>query len=143
MVDGPFHFHVTTEARLKAIRREGLRTGRRAQWRDRAGRGQGDRGAIYVISEFGQAARWAAKMEWDHGLQGKIRILKLKDVAGLVPDGHWQSGLYGHTWFNTSAEIPPEAIVAVYELTPDMRREIVATGTADEPMEVLPSEPAP
>lgn len=143
MDEGTFHYHVTTESRLKAIRREGLRTGRRAQWRDRSGRPQGDRGAIFVISDFGQAARWALKMEWDHGLKGKIRILKLRGVGELAPDDHWQSGLYGHTWFKTRVPVPAEAIVAVYEITPEMTRQVVADGTADEPADASSETPRP
>lgn len=127
-----YFFHVTPATRTAKIRREGLRTGRRSQWRTPLGAKQGDRSCIYLISDYSQAVRWAARMEWDLE-NAPIDIIKVRVDSAVEPDDHWENQMYENSWFKTRENVPKENIVNVRRLTLDMRKGVVNGGKIAEP----------
>jgi hypothetical protein len=131
-------FHVTTKHRLRSIEANGIVPNRNRRWKTAFGQALGERGKIYLMSDFTSAVRWAYKMQWEH-FQGKKNapskspyiILKVREnPAELEPDPHPENGLYGNSWFQKSGSIDPSNIVKVIPLTSDLTRQVATTGKA-------------
>lgn len=134
---GRYFYHVTTSNRVKSIMKHGLETGRHRRWRNAFGAMQGERGYVYLISDYTQAVRFAAKQSWDYR-NSKMEpvILQLANVPtdALVKDDHIDGQLYyRNTWYKLQAPIPPEDIVRVIPFTPEMRKQVVDGREAEEP----------
>jgi len=148
---GGTFYHVTTDNRLKSIMTTGLEPRRHRRWHNQLGGILGDRGVIYLISDFTEAVRFAARWDWQmrmHKKQMKTVILVLKNVptAGLEPDNHIEGQLAGHTWYKSPAIIPPQDIVRVIPLTPELTKQVVAGGATEpdeEPVQQAPNQPPP
>jgi hypothetical protein len=124
-------YHVTTDNRLKSIMATGLEPGRHRRWKNSLGATLGDRGVIYLISDFTQAVRLAARQDYYHRLEkkrAKTIILRLRNVPteGLEHDPHFEGQMAGNTWFKSPATIPPQDIVQVIPLTPELIKQAVA-----------------
>lgn len=133
---GRYFYHVTTSNRVKSIMKLGLETGRHRRWRNAFGAMQGERGYVYLISDYAQAVRFAAKQSWDYrDSKMKPVILQLQNipVESLVKDDHIDGGLYyGNTWYKLPAPIPPQDIVRVIPFTPEMMKQAVRANQADD-----------
>ena len=130
------YFHVTTQRRLKSIRHSGIEPNHNRRWKTGFGKALGDRGSIYLISDFTSAVRWAHKMEWEH-YAGKtpekspyVIICVRENPKNLQPDPHPEAGLYGHTWFQKAGSIPPEDILKVIPLTRALIKQVATDGEA-------------
>src|SRR4051812_25391217 len=64
-------YHVTTKNRLKAIQERGIEPNHNRRYRTGYGNQLGERGKIYLISDFPAAVRWAHKKEWER-FNGKL-----------------------------------------------------------------------
>jgi hypothetical protein len=131
---GATFYHVTTNTRLKAIQATGLEPGHHRRWKNAFGGHLGDRGFIYLISDYAQAVRWAAKQDYEFRTDGKatkVVILVLNNVPteGLERDSNIEGQLSGHTWYRSRATIPPADIVRVIPLTDDMIKQLVGDQT--------------
>ena len=136
-------FHVTTKNRVKSIMATGLEPRRHRRWRNQLGGMLGERGFIYLISDFTEAVRFAARQDYQHRVnKSKMEtvILELQNVPseGLVRDDHIEGQLAGHTWFKSPATIPPQDIVRVIPLTDQLRQQVIQ-GTAEVPPDELAS----
>lgn len=147
---GRYFYHVTTSNRVKSIMKHGLETGRHRRWRNAFGAMQGERGYVYLISDYTQAVRFAAKQAYDYrNSRMEPVILQLQNVPtdDLMPDDHVDSGLYyRNTWYKLRTPIPPEDIVRVIPFTPEMTKQAVQANQANqsipEPVDEVPAEPA-
>ena len=75
-------------------------------------------------------------------------ILALQNVPteGLEPDNHIEGQLAGHTWYKSPATIPPQDVVRVIPLTPELTKQVVAGGATEpeeEPAQQTPDQPQP
>lgn len=128
------YFHVTTKHRLKAIQERGIEPNHPRRWKTGFGKQLGDRGNIYLMSDFAAAVHWAYKQQWEH-YKGKepdkspyIIICVREDPKTLEPDPHPENGLYGNTWFQKKGSITPEDILKVIPLTPALVKQTVGNG---------------
>jgi hypothetical protein len=99
----------------------------------------GDRGFIYLMSDLTSAVQFAAKQDYEHRATGKkvksvILVLQNVPSEGLVHDDHIEGQLAGNTWYKSPATIPPEDIVRVIELTPEMIKQLVS-GKVEQPQD--------
>lgn len=145
---GQTFYHVTTDNRLRSIMATGLEPRRHRRWHNQLGGILGDRGFIYLISDFTEAVRFAAR--WDYHMrvakkrmQTVILVLRNVPSQGLERDDHIEGQLAGHTWFKSPATIPPQDIVRVIPLTPDLVKQAVHTGTNEVPTAEVPPEANP
>jgi hypothetical protein len=144
---GATFYHVTTDNRLKSIMRTGLdSTGRHRRWHNELGGILGERGFVYLISDFTQAVRFAAKFAYHLTIAKKkmkpvILVLQNIPTDKLVRDDHIEGQLAGHSWYKLPANIPPEDIVRVIPLTPELTKQAIQGSTAAEPE--AESEPEP
>ena len=143
VVQGQKFYHVTTKNRVRSIMATGLEPRRHRRRRGQFGGTLGERGFIYLISNFTEAVRFAARQDDQHRLtKSKMEtvILALQNVPteGLVRDDQIEGQLAGHTWFKSPATIPPQDIVRVIPLTPELSKQAIG-GTAEEP----PADPVP
>jgi hypothetical protein len=146
---GQTFYHVTTKNRLKSIMATGLEPRRHRRWRNALGGMLGDRGFIYLISDFTEAVRFAARQDYQHRVNKSTMvtvILALRNIPteGLVRDDHIEGQLAGHTWYKSPATIPPQDIVRVIPLTDELTKQAIVGSTAQEPEPEpgLESEPA-
>jgi hypothetical protein len=130
------YFHVTTKQRLKSIQQNGIEPNHNRRWKTGFGKTLGDRGNIYLMSDFTAAVRWAHKQEWEH-FQGKapdpspyIIICVRENPANLEPDPHPENWAYGHSWFQKKGNIAPEDIMKVIPLTRGLIKQVVNGGEA-------------
>lgn len=143
---GRYFYHVTTNNRVKSIMKHGLETGRHRRWHNAFGAAlQGERGFVYLISDYTQAVRFAAKQSWDYR-NSKMEpvILQVTNVPAeaLVKDEHIDGQLYyRNTWYKLKAPIPPEDIVRVIPFTPEMMKQVVNDQKAEEPVDAESAEP--
>jgi hypothetical protein len=140
-VSGPF-YHVTTDTRLKSIMTNGLEPGHRRRWKNTFGAKLGDRGYIYLISNFTEAVKWAAKQDYEHRIEKKrsktvILVLHNVPTASIDRDPNIEGQLRGHSWFRSTATVPPTDIVRVIPLSEELVKQVVKDGT------VKPPEPEP
>jgi hypothetical protein len=124
-------FHVTTKQRLKSIQENGIEPNHKRKWKTGFGNILGERGYIYLISDFSAAVRWAYKKQWEH-FKGKqpekspyIILCVRENPKNLQPDPHPENGLYGDTWFQKKGSIAPEDIMKVIPLTASLINQIV------------------
>lgn len=129
-------YHVTTKARMRSIQELGIKPNHNRRWKTGFGVQLGDRGKIYLMSDFTAAVRWAHKTQWEH-FHGKtpakspyVIVCVREDPNNLEPDPHPENGLYGHTWFQKTGTIEPQNIMKVIPLTPALVKQIVNGGTA-------------
>ena len=146
MSAGQTFYHVTTKNRLKSIMATGLEPRRHRRWRNALGGMLGERGFIYLISDFKQALVFAARQDYQHRVQKSkmetvILVLRNVPTEGLVRDDHIEGQLAGHTWFKSPATIPPQDIVRVIPLTEDLAKQAVIDVPAQEPPEDVPASP--
>jgi hypothetical protein len=144
VVQGQKFYHVTTKNRVRSIMATGLEPRRNRRWRNQLGGILGERGFIYLISDFTQAVRFAARQAYGFRLKKSkmetvILVLQNVPTEGLVRDDHIDGQLAGHTWFKSPATIPPQDIVRIIPLTPELTKQAVIGSTAEEP----PADPAP
>jgi hypothetical protein len=116
----------------------GLEPGHHRRWKSSFGATLGDRGYIYLISDFSQAVRWAAKQDYLYRADGKrtktiILVLRNVPTEGLEHDTNIEGQLAGNTWYRVKAIIPPKDIVRVIPLTPELTKQVVNNGTAAVP----------
>lgn len=130
------YFHVTTKQRLKSIQQNGIEPNHNRRWKTGFGKTLGDRGNIYLMSDFTAAVRWAHKQEWEH-FNGKVPdpspyiiICVREDPKTLEPDPHPENGLYGHSWFQKKGSIAPQDIMKVIPLTRALIKQVVNGGQA-------------
>lgn len=130
------YYHVTTKHRLRSIEATGIEPNRKRRWKTGFGQQLGDRGKIYLMSDFTAAVRWAFKMQWEH-YRGKtpekspyIIICVRENPDKVEPDPHPENGLYGHSWFQKSGRIAPKNILRVIPLTDTLIRQVTDGGTA-------------
>src|SRR5690349_7637947 len=115
-VSGPF-YHVTTDTRLKSIMTKGLEPGHRRRWKNTFGtKLVGDRGYIYLFSNFNEAVHFAAEKDYEHRNEGKhsktvILVVHNVPTKSLERDPHITGQLHGHSWFRTPVTISPRDIV--------------------------------
>jgi len=139
-------YHVTTNNRLKSIMTIGLEPGRHRRWKNSWGAKLGDRGFIYLMSDFTAAIRFAAKQDYYNRADGKRMktvILCLQNVPseGLQRDDNIEGQMAGNTWYKSPAVIPPQDIVRVIPLTPELTKQAVVGSTAELPQEEPQEEP--
>ena len=134
------YYHVTTTRRLKSIKQKGIEPGHNRRWKTQFGVKLGQRGNIYLMSDFSAAVRWACKQEWEE-YQGKaptpspyIIVCVRENPKNLEPDPHWENGLYGKSWFMKAGSIPPEDITKIIPLTLELRKQVVNMNTAKPPV---------
>lgn len=138
--DGLF-FHVTTPRRVKKILQTGIEPNHQRRWNNYTGKKLGDRGFVYLISDFTAAVRWAAKVQWEMGKGGErdktpIDILCVRNIdpTSLEPDTNLEGQLnYPGKWFQMKGTIGPENIVRIISLTPELIKQVVNGGTASIP----------
>jgi hypothetical protein len=129
-------FHVTTKRRINSIMQQGIEpTGRHRRWKNAVGGTLGNRGYIYLMSDFTAAVKWAAKMDYDLNPQrtdGKrsqhVVILCLRNVPEdqLEPDPNVEGQMQSPgKWFQMKGTIGPENIVKVIPLTDEMVKQAV------------------
>ena len=131
---GQTFYHVTTNNRVKSIMADGLEPGRHRRWKNSFGATLGDRGFIYLISNFTEAVRFAARQDYQHRITKKAAktvILCIQNVPTdkLVLDDHIESQFAGNTWFKLPDVIPPHDIVRVIPLSPELTKQLVNGGT--------------
>jgi hypothetical protein len=124
------YYHVTTKARLRSIQELGIEPNRNRRWRTGKGMQLGERGNIYLISDFTAAVRWGHKLQWEH-FNGKIPakspyviICVRENPKTLEPDPHPENGLYDHTWFQKAGSIEPKDIMKIIPLTADLVKQV-------------------
>lgn len=149
ITEGHTFFHVTTQDRMKSIMASGLQppkaSRRHRRWRNSFGGLLGERDYIYLISDFTEAVRFAARMDYQHRVNNrsnaKIVILVLNNVPteGLVRDDHIDGQLAGHTWYKSPANIPPQDIVRVIPLTLELKKQAIVGSNAQLPPEETPA----
>jgi hypothetical protein len=134
------YYHVTTTRRLKSIKNNGIEPGHNRRWKTQFGVKLGQRGNIYLMSDFSAAVRWACKQEWEE-YQGKpptpspyIIVCVRENPKNVEPDPHWENGLYGHSWFQKAGSVPPEDITKIIPLTPELKKQVVNMNTATPPV---------
>jgi len=145
---GHVFYHVTTDTRLKSIMANGLEPGHHRRWKNVFGSHLGDRGFVYLISDFTEAVRFAARQNYYFELDGKkakTLILALQNVPteGLERDSNIEGQLAGHSWYRTPGVIPPQDIARVIPLTPELAQQAVqVVGNDQAPEEPPPTEGA-
>jgi hypothetical protein len=144
-VDTKVYYHVTTKARLKSIEASGIEPGRKRRWKTGTGRQLGERGKIYLMSDFHAAVHWANKLQWER-YNGKepdpspyIIICVRENPKNLAPDPHPENGLYGKSWFEKDGKIDPENIMKIIPLTKELIQSVTesaefVTEDADDPL---------
>ena len=128
------YFHVTTKHRLKSIEQNGIEPNHKRRWKTGFGRQLGERGNIYLISDFTAAVRWAYKQQWEH-FGGKdpdpspyIIICVRENPKALTVDPHPDNGVYGNTFFQKKGTIAPEDIMKVIPLTKNLIKQVIKLG---------------
>ena len=133
------YFHVTTQRRVKSIMATGIEPGHNRRWKDQRNTKIGDRKKIYLISDFSQAVRWAAHMEWEFARdkdsdKSEIVIVCVRHPPGLEADPHPQGQLsYGGSWYQSDSPVPVQDIVQVIPLTLEWKRQAVAGTLGAQP----------
>lgn len=134
------YYHVTTTRRLKSIKQKGIEPGHNRRWRTQFGVKLGQRGNIYLMSDFSSAIRWACKQEWEE-YQGKppvpspyVIVCVRENPKNVEPDPHPENGLYGNSWFMKTGSIPPEDITHIIPLTLELRKQVVNMKQATPPV---------
>lgn len=128
-VDSSFLYHVTRKENVPKIMKDGLKPMQTSNWVNFRGKRQG-KGQVYVFEDKDDAVRWAFKMDWEfHGgkMAGDIVILKIKNTGEWEPDKNSpleQAGAFGR-WLKRFRAIPPEEIVSIETLTPEMVKSTV------------------
>ena len=143
---GQTFYHVTTDNRVRSIMATGLEPRRHRRWHNQLGGILGDRGFIYLISDFTEAVRFAARWDYQMRLAKKrmqtvILVLRNVPSQGLERDDHIEAQLAGHTWYKSPATIPPDDIVRVIPLTPELTKQAVHGQSEERPPEEQPQTP--
>ena len=133
-------YHVTTDNRLKSIMATGLEPNRHRRWRNTFGAILGERGFIYLISDFTEAVRFAARQDYYHRLEKKrtktiILCIQHVPAESLELDSHIEGQIAGNTWYKSTATIPPQDIVRVIPLTEELVKQVVSSNVAQPPEE--------
>jgi hypothetical protein len=136
-VSGPF-YHVTTDSRLKSIMTTGLEPGHHRRWKNAFGAKLGERGYLYLISNFTASVKWAAKQDYEYRTEGKktktvILVLHNIPTASVDRDPNIEGQLRGHSWFRSTATVAPTDIVRVIPLTAELVQQVVKSGTVAPP----------
>lgn len=134
-------YHVTTDNRLKSIMATGLEPNRHRRWRNTFGALSGERGYIYLISDFTEAVRFAARQNYYHRLEKKrpkIVMLCCTSPSSLELDDHIDGQIAGNTWYKSTATIPPQNIVRVIPLTDELVQQMVSGDVMRPPEEAEP-----
>jgi hypothetical protein len=115
--DEQYVYHVTTTPNAKKIMKQGIRPMQTSNWVQAADKSRYGAGEVYAFEHPDDAARWAAKMDWEfnraHGT-GKVSIVKAK--RGEIPwkqdtsDPLGQHGRSGN-WLKVMQGIPSDHIV--------------------------------
>jgi GNAT superfamily N-acetyltransferase len=115
--DEQYVYHVTTTPNAKKIAKQGIRPMQTSNWVQAADKSRYGAGEVYAFEHPDDAARWAAKMDWEfnraHGT-GKVSIVKAK--RGEIP---WQQdtsdplGQHGRSgnWLKVMQGVPKDHIV--------------------------------
>ncbi len=125
---GEYHimilYHVTLRKTKNRILKEGIRPQKKSSYKGAFGQELKETGKVYAFDRYHDAVKYASSMHYDFE-QHVIIVAFKRDIQQFEIDTHWQSmGAKGY-WLKMSGSIPPENIVEVIELTPDMRRAIV------------------
>ncbi len=138
---GKMFFHVTTPVRTKKILQSGIEPGHNRRWKGMYHRRPlGDRGYVYLISDFSSAVRWAAKVQWELSKKDRdqpvdILCISNLDPASIEPDPNPEGQLsHGGTWFQMKGTIDRENVVWVVPLTPELIKQAVNGGTVGLPV---------
>ena len=146
---GHTFFHVTTDTRLKSIMMQGLEPGHHRRWKNVFGAHLGDRGYVYLISDFTEAVRFAARQDYYYKVDKKKTKSVILVVQNVPPDAlerdpNIEGQFAGHSWYRVGATIPPQDIVRVIPLTPELSKQAVVDSTAAMPPEAgSPANPTP
>lgn len=125
-------YHVTQTEKIPKIKKEGLIPMKTSNWVKGGGERYGE-GEIYAFENMTDAARWAAKMDWDLNEwmgSGKISIIKFKS------NGEWEEDTndpIAHMsamgkWVKKFTRVMPEDIVSVIPFTEAMAKKLTAWG---------------
>jgi hypothetical protein len=125
-------YHVTYTDKIPKIKKQGLIPMNTSNWV----LGRGDRygkGEIYAFENMTDAARWAAKMDWDFNEEmgsGKISIIKFKskgDWEEDINDPMSHASAMGK-WVKKMERVMPENIVGVVPFTKEVVKKLSAWG---------------
>lgn len=128
-------YHVTFAHRVPKIRREGLLTGRKRNWKNNWGSTLGSNKFVYVLTDFSEAVRWAAHMEWNFRDQYKRNDVRFVILEIVAPDRLSYDPDMQPTYSSSKigGPIPPDRIRRAIPLTLELRRQVVNGGTAAPP----------
>lgn len=130
-----FLYHVTHTRLISKIRKEGLIPMKTSNWVKQGDMSRYGEGEIYAFDNMTDAARWAAKMDWDFNQKmgsGDISIIKFKggereEWEEDESDPLSRSSAMGK-WVKKFTRIMPEDIVGVIPFTEEMAKKLTVWG---------------
>jgi hypothetical protein len=117
-------YHVTFTRRIPKIKKEGILTGKRANWSKAISGAKYGKGEVNAFDNFNDACRWAFKMDWEFFSKsgsGNISIIKFRPSpyqwsVDKESDPLSQSSYKGD-WLKSTLPVRPENIVSVTPFT--------------------------
>lgn len=127
------YFHVTTPRRVKAILQNGIEPGHHRRWNDYRKKKLGERGYVYLMSDFTSAARFAGKLQASGDDEVDILCLRGIDPQSLEADPNPERELLGYPgeWYQSMMTLPSASVVRVIHLTPELVQQVSNGGTAN------------
>jgi hypothetical protein len=126
-------YHVTTTKNLDKIKKDGLKNFQTTNWVKSGSKERYGEGQIYAFSHLADAAKWAAKMDWEFHQEmgsGKIAILELKNSEGWQVDPAQDESIEAvgakGDWLRRFKPVPPSEIVNVIILRQDNLRQLLS-----------------
>lgn len=127
-----FFYHVTFTDNVSQIRKEGIISGKPANWVRHGNSKTYETGEVNAFNNLDDAIRWAGMMDWEFNQEfgnGKLSIIEF--TPGDSPwvtdteSGPLQRGTYGGDWLRSPKPIAPHQIERVIPLTLGMIRKQV------------------
>ena len=115
-------YHVTFKSNVASIAKKGLVTHRKRIWKNMFGQFIGQPDKIYFITDFHEAVRFAAKLEWFS--KKTVVILTINSVPRTYQKDDHIENMFD-TWFKTSEHFAVGTIVKVDDLTIDMQKHLI------------------
>ena len=113
-------YHATTQSAAGDIQKNGITPQKVGVWTGAVGQDLRDKGAIYAWDNFDDAGRWAFKTGYDTGQEAVVIVLK--DNGKWAADEHFQSNMGVGKGLKMKGSVPPEDILRVIPITPELTR---------------------
>jgi hypothetical protein len=127
-------YHITSTSDVKKILKLGIlpNKSKNGMTYNRWGKKLSQKGFVYAMESFDDAARYTSKMLWQLNHESDVSVMKIiqfrDDLDLYERDMHFEGSGGKGRWLMKQGSVAPEQIIAVLDYKPEMGRRLVQTG---------------